>query len=413
MDGHVLLQQGERHLHVGEPGAPHRRAARRLGLRRARDDRLVRRPRRRRADEGRQRAADAGDGAAAGGRSSPPSRAARSPEDVLDRNVARDPRRSSAARPPSWAPPTPTRPTSRPTPQVGRDAAAQGMVLLRNDGRRCRSPPAAKLALFGNTSYSMITGGTGSGDVNEAYTISLAPGPEGRGAPGRRRARRELRGLHRGARRRSGRPRRGRSRRSRPIPERRRARRRDRPARAGGGRWRSSRSAATPARAATASARTTSSSRPPRRRCCRTWPRRSTRRRRRSLVVLNIGGVIETASWRDAARRHPARLAAGAGGGPRDRRRADRAHAALGQARDHVPDEVGGRALVGQLPRQDAAGAGPECRDGPVRRGDRAAEVAYDGRHLGRLPSLRHEGREDRVSLRLRPVVHRSSATRT
>jgi beta-glucosidase len=59
--------------------------------------------------------------------------------------------------------------------QVSREAAAQGMVLLKNAGV-LPLKPGAKLALFGNGSYSTVTGGTGSGDVNEAYSISLLEG---------------------------------------------------------------------------------------------------------------------------------------------------------------------------------------------------------------------------------------------
>lgn len=60
--------------------------------------------------------------------------------------------------------------------KISRQAAAECMVLLKNEGKTLPVKPGTSVALFGVNAMELIAGGTGSGNVHKMYTVSLAEG---------------------------------------------------------------------------------------------------------------------------------------------------------------------------------------------------------------------------------------------
>ena len=61
--------------------------------------------------------------------------------------------------------------------------AAEGIVLLANNGILPLQPSPKPLALFGSGARRTVKGGTGSGDVNSRIVISAEQGLEEAGFP--------------------------------------------------------------------------------------------------------------------------------------------------------------------------------------------------------------------------------------
>ena len=59
---------------------------------------------------------------------------------------------------------------------IARSAAAESMVLLKNESKTLPIAIGSSVALFGNNQLDLVAGGTGSGDVNKMYVVPFAEG---------------------------------------------------------------------------------------------------------------------------------------------------------------------------------------------------------------------------------------------
>jgi len=65
--------------------------------------------------------------------------------------------------------------------QVARDAAAESIVMLRNEANTLPLKGNEKVALYGIGAIDFVAGGTGSGNVNKAYVVNMVEGLQNAG----------------------------------------------------------------------------------------------------------------------------------------------------------------------------------------------------------------------------------------
>jgi beta-glucosidase len=93
-------------------------------------------------------------------------------EKILDRNVARI--LTFILQTPRFKGYTPTeKPDLAAHALFSRNAAGEGMILLKNDKNTLPFQKVKRVALFGKTSYRFIAGGTGSGEVNYEHAATI------------------------------------------------------------------------------------------------------------------------------------------------------------------------------------------------------------------------------------------------